>query len=46
MGWPFEELGFNSQQGQKTFLFYIASKLAVGPVQSSMQWVLAVFFEG
>jgi hypothetical protein len=31
--------GFNSQQGQETFNFSIASRLALGHTQPPIQWV-------
>jgi len=34
-GWP----GFNFQQGQRFFLFVIASRPALGLIQSPIQWV-------
>jgi hypothetical protein len=34
-----EQQGFDSWQGQKIFLFFVASGLALGPTQSPIQWV-------
>jgi hypothetical protein len=40
MGWMIRVLGFNSWQGLEIFLFTTMSRMALGPTQSPIQWVL------
>jgi hypothetical protein len=39
-GWMIKVLGFNSQWGLGIFLFTTASRMALGPTQPPIQWVL------
>jgi hypothetical protein len=39
-------LGFDSRRGLETFLFTTASRTALGPTQSSIQWVPGGSFPG
>jgi hypothetical protein len=41
-GWP----GFDFRQRQEVFLFPIASRLALGPTQPPIQWILGTLFGG
>jgi hypothetical protein len=45
-GWTAKEMGFSSQQEQEIFLFSIAARLALGPTQSSIKWVLGTISLG
>jgi hypothetical protein len=40
------QLGFDSWQGKEVFLFVIMSRLAVGPIQSLLQWEPAALSKG
>jgi hypothetical protein len=44
--WIAEELGFDSQHEQGIFTFSIASRLALGPTQPPIQWVLGASLPG
>jgi hypothetical protein len=46
MGWMIGCLGFDSWQGLGIFLFDSMSRLAVGPAQPPIQWVLGVLSGG
>jgi hypothetical protein len=37
-----DDAQFNSSQGQKIFLFFKMSRLAVGAIEPPIQWVLGV----
>jgi hypothetical protein len=39
MGWTIRVLGFDSWRGLGIFLFTTASRMALEPTQSSIQWV-------
>jgi hypothetical protein len=39
MGRTVEELGFDLRQRQKIFLFFIASRSALGTTQPPIQWI-------
>jgi hypothetical protein len=39
MGWTIGVLVFESQRGMGIFLFIIASRTALGPIQPPIQWV-------
>jgi hypothetical protein len=40
MGWTIEIIGFDSWWGLGIFLFTTMSRMAVGPTQPPIQWVL------
>jgi hypothetical protein len=46
MGWTIGVLGFDFQWGLGIFLFITASRTAVGPTQSLIQWVPRVLSLG
>jgi hypothetical protein len=46
MGWTTAETGFNSKQRQETFLFSIMPRLALGPTQPPIKWVLCILSLG
>jgi hypothetical protein len=39
-------LGFDSQQGQEIFIYYIASSTALGPTQPPIHWVQGALYLG
>jgi hypothetical protein len=39
MDWMIGILGFDSEQGLEIFLFTTMSRMALGPIQSPIQWV-------
>jgi len=43
LGYEVDNLGFNSQEGQKIFLSQTCSNWLEGPTQSTIQWVLEFF---
>jgi len=45
-GWMFEELWFDSQQGQEIFLFSATSRMGLEPTHSSLQWELGTLLSG
>jgi hypothetical protein len=45
-GWTIGVLGFDSRRGLGIFLFTTASKTALGPTQSPIQWVPVALFLG
>jgi hypothetical protein len=46
MGWTNEKSVFDSQQEQKTFNFSTMSKLALGPIHPTIQWILGALSPG
>jgi hypothetical protein len=42
----FEELWFDSQQGQEVFLFTATSRMGLEPTHSSLQWLLGTILSG
>jgi hypothetical protein len=40
MGWMIRVLGFDSWRGLGIFLFSAASRMALGPTQPPIQWIL------
>jgi hypothetical protein len=46
MGWMIEVLGFDSWQGLGIFLFTTVSRMALGPTQPPIQWVLGAISLG
>jgi hypothetical protein len=45
-GWMAEESEFISLHGQEIFVFPAASRRALGPIKSPMQWVPGAFSSG
>jgi hypothetical protein len=46
MGWLTKESGFDSRHGKEIFLFTTTSRLALGPTQPPIQWILVVLSLG